>query len=330
LLKRINAMKSWKIFGLSVVVAIGCGQGKAPAPKKDTPKVEPKPVVVAPDSTPVMPEPTPASASMAASIPASAAAGPISLTAPQGYPAYPYEGLPGWLALASAEKFDVATHYWSPLSTSYQASIFTHDETWMTTATGTAFIAMGKMVGGEVAFAKVSEEPYGCDKTPTKMATFTGAKLPEGAVWLLPKGTAGFAPVEIKEGVVSDIPASFAEEAKKAKVNKVLLIGDIKLLYLATDQAKGKMVVFVGDEKRLEEVIDRQVMAGADPEPITFKSAGEIGVSYPIAAYRFGEKWPVGIVLNGSGYEGVGFEVLRVNPTEAKLFDGISAYYCAF
>ena len=323
-------MQSWKrLMGIFTIGAtLGCGQAKAPEPKKDAPKVEPKPVAATPDSTPVTPPP--ASTPMAASTPASAASGPIALTAPAGYPVYPYEGLPGWLALASAEKFDGAANYWSPISTSYQASIFTYDEAWSTIAAGTKLLAMSKTTGGEVSFAKVGEEPYGCDKTPTKMATFTGAKLPEGAVWLLPAGTAGATPLEVKEGALTEIPASFAEEAKKAKVSKLLLAGEVKLLFLATDKNKGKMVVFVNDEKKLEEPIDRQVMEGADPEPISFKGAGEVGVAYPIAAYRFGEKWPVGIVLNGSGFEGVGFGVLRVNATDVKLFDGISAYYCAF
>jgi hypothetical protein len=321
-------MKSWThlIGVLSIGAFLGCGQTKAPAPKKDTPTAEP---AGTPDSRPVTTEPPVKSASMT-SLSSSAPVGPISLTAPAGYPAYPYEGLPGWLALASVEKFEGAVNYWSPVSTTYQASIFTYEDTWTATATGTKFIAMGKSVGGEVAFAKVSEEPYGCDKTPTKMATFTGTKQPEGVLWLLPQGPAGFAPLEIKEGTVTDIPASFVAEAKKSKVSKVLLAGDVKLLYLAMDKAEGKLIVFVGNEKKLEEPIKRGEMSGADPEPITFKGAGEVGVPYPIAAYRFGEKWPVGIVLNSSGFEGVSFRVLRVNETEAKLFDGISAYYCAF
>src|SRR5215203_4445413 len=107
-------MQHWKQTAsiLSVGAFLACGQAKTPAPKKDTPKVLPKAVITAPPSNPAPTiEPKPASA------PQSAPAMPIALTAPAGYPVYPYEGLPGWMALASVEKFDGAASYWSPVST---------------------------------------------------------------------------------------------------------------------------------------------------------------------------------------------------------------------
>ncbi|NER32537.1 MAG: hypothetical protein F6J93_00390 [Oscillatoria sp. SIO1A7] len=94
--------------------------------------------------------------------------------------------VPGWLGFGTiAEKDSPRKFPWSPINSLGQVAIPHQD--WSEVEEGTPLVAIGPGFKQEVRFLRWTEEPYGCNETPTPMATFTSSTpVPEGPIWLLP------------------------------------------------------------------------------------------------------------------------------------------------
>lgn len=304
------------LLPVSLVLALGCGQTPA---KKDPPNEKP-----APAPAPAAPASVPVPSSVAA------ASTPASNPAPASAPAevgQAFEGLPGWLAVG-AEPGTSNKYPWSPALDGAQLAIFSvaDDPFWSKAKPGSSWVAVSPSGAAPVTLARVGNEPYGCDKTPTPMVSFTATgAVPPGAVWILPEGqTASSLAVEASEAKALPAGVTVAKDAR------VFKIGDAFLVYEVTGKKTATLKVFVGGAEKFSQEYVKEVPAGAEDGPISVAGSDNYDVDLPLGAFQFKNPDAVAVVLESRGYEGNGFPVLRLAGGEVKLLEGPGAYYCAF
>ncbi len=259
-----------------------------------------------------------------------------------GYPAYPFDDVPGWLAFATIQQWRDRPYGWSPVSTSHHVALFADDlRPWEALPAGRRFIGVGTSGIVPSVFSGVGRHKYGCDNNSQEMATFSGGPFAEGPVWLLPAGATGVVSVPITVGTEVDVPAvgtwnhvpaSIRDAARRATASRIYVAGRISLAQYATGQTTVRTVVVIDGRVALEQVDTKHYMEGAPPDPVDLDPNGDrdIGIPQPVGAFRFGAEWPMVVVLWNRAYEGNRFNVLRIDAVGARLLEGPYIYYCAF
>ncbi len=233
-----------------------------------------------------------------------------------------FKDLPGWLGFATAPEADLK-HGWTPQHPTAEVVVFSED--WGTAPKGTRLQAITREGQVALTFQGAAPHPYGCEDNTQVMATFDAQKrAAEGPVWLLP--AEGHAEAETV-AVVAD-PVQAGAKTRRWKV------ASLELVARRTEALKGVLEVreSAGGEVVAQLPFEKGYMEGADEEPLDLASENEIGLPYPLAAYRLSAEGPLVVVLQSAGYEGQSFRLL-VQPRSGKPRfheDSEGLYQCAF
>jgi hypothetical protein len=222
-----------------------------------------------------------------------------------------FEGIPGWLGLATAVS---ARRDYTP-RTEAAAVVVPWPEPFEGVATDARF--EGTSSGGRrvaLVFTGIQEVAYGCDGgTPTRMALFSSPdSVDEGPVWLVAQGGPAVR-------VVTPLPAGEASATSRAWT-----LGDLGVA-LKLDGRSGRLTETLSG-RTFEVPFEIPEMDGAEIE-LTVASDATVGVPYPEALFSLGGQSV--LVTRASSFEGVHFAVHAVEPAFAEAGDRY-LYQCAF
>ncbi|MGL5193047.1 MAG: hypothetical protein ACRC8Y_05535 [Chroococcales cyanobacterium] len=240
---------------------------------------------------------------------------------------------PGWLGFGTKVQQNGPSDFpFSPTSGEAQIAMFS--EQWSLVDPGTPLVAIAPGIREEVTLRRWQNEPYGCDNSPTPMATFNASQpFPEGAVWVLPpsQGDAAAAlPLEtlpidrIPEGVLRrDPPDPMQIRAWEAGETIIVLeqTSDNSAMLTVADNAGTDLYT---------NSVEILLMPGAYEEPIDFSRPFQPGIPAPIGAFQFQNNPVPLLVFWRPSFEGHHFQALVPRRDRLESIDVGSVYYCAF
>jgi hypothetical protein len=240
---------------------------------------------------------------------------------------------PGWLGFGTKVQQNGASEFpFSPTSGEAQIAMFS--EQWSLVDPGTPLVAIAPGMREEVTLRRWQNEPYGCDNSPTPMATFNASQtFPEGAVWVLPpsqRDAATALPLEtlpldrIPEGVLRrDPPDPALIRAWEAGET-------IMVLEQTSDNTALLTVADNGGNSLYTNPVEILSMPGSYEEPIDFSRPVQPGIPEPIGAFQFQNNPVPLLVFWRPSFEGHSFEALVPRGDRLESIDVGSVYYCAF
>lgn len=190
---------------------------------------------------------------------------------------------------------------------------------------GTAYTALSARGGAPVQLTAgaATTVPYGCDDIPLDVIPLTGARVPPALTWILPSPLpAGWAPAALPLTVDVD-----RKERRRWKA------GALELELSRDDKTHATLRIAAGGKELHRAEAEAYFMQGSDEIDLDFTQGRRPGIPFPEAVFAIAPAGPHLVVLDASGYEGVGFDVLLVTPdgtSHAIEAAGFSAYYCAF
>lgn len=241
--------------------------------------------------------------------------------------------VPGWLGFATKPTKNGRFQFpWSPTNASAQIAIFSRD--WGKVNPGTPLTAVA--IGGKqaVKFQGAGKQPYGCDNTPTDMATFTAPKpFSEGAVWLLPPERANAAtavplePLPLNQVPVNLLPAS----KRQASLARAWKAGASTIVLQKQSTYKAKLTLAVNSKEVFSTEAEKYFFSGEkNKKPLDLSQPQEPGIPLPVGVFQFsGLTTPI-TVLWVPGYEGHSFQAIAPNQGKVQRIDVASVYYCAY
>ncbi|WP_044194496.1 hypothetical protein [Oscillatoria acuminata] len=240
---------------------------------------------------------------------------------------------PGWLGFGTKVQQNGASEFaFSPTSGEAQIAMFS--EQWSLVDPGTPVVAIAPGIREEVTLRRWQNEPYGCDNSPTPMATFNASQtFPEGAVWVLPpsQGDAATAlsletlPIDrIPEGVLRRNPPD-PMQIKAWEAGETIIVleqtSDKTAMLTVADNAGTALYI---------NPVEILSMPGAYEEAIDFSKRIQPGISAPIGAFQFQNNPVPLLVFWRPSFEGHSFEALVPRSDRLESIDVGSVYYCAF
>jgi hypothetical protein len=132
------------------------------------------------------------------------------------------------------------------------------------------------------------------------------------------------------------MPASRRLEVVEAKPAVTRWRADTLTIELARkDDAHASFTITNRDTRVHHEDAETYYMEGADVTPLDLTAGRAPGIPVPVAVFAFGVGGPYLVVVDRSGYEGVGFETLFIDQTagdRARAIEalGLGLYYCAY
>jgi hypothetical protein len=240
---------------------------------------------------------------------------------------------PGWLGFGTKVQQDGVTKFpFSPTSGEAQIAMFS--EQWSLVDPGTPLVAIAPGIREEVTLRRWQNEPYGCNDSPTPMATFNASQtFPEGAVWVLPPSQGDTAtalsletlPIDrIPEGVLRrDPPDPMQIRAWEAGETIIVLEQTSENTALLTVADNAGTDLYTNPVEILS-------MPGAYEEPIDFSRPFQPGIPAPIGAFQFQNNAVPLLVFWRPSFEGHSFEALVPRSDRLESVDVGSVYYCAF
>ncbi|MCT7985848.1 hypothetical protein NG796_21465 [Laspinema sp. A4] len=239
---------------------------------------------------------------------------------------------PGWLGFGTkVQQEGVSKFPFSPTSGEAQIAMFS--EQWSLVDPGTPVVAIAPGIREEVTLRRWQNEPYGCNNSPTPMATFNASQtIPEGAVWVLPPSqkdaakalTVETLPIErIPEGVLRRDPPD-PEQIRAWEAG-----GTIIVLEQTTETTAMLTVADNAGTHLYANPVELLVMPGPIGERIDFSRRFQPGIPQPIGAFQFQNNAVPLLVLWRSSLEGHSFEALIPRGDRLESIDVGSVYYCA-
>jgi hypothetical protein len=224
--------------------------------------------------------------------------------------------VPGRLAFGAVAPGSAPSLPWSP--THPEAEVVAFAAEWPEPE-GTRYLAVAPGWADTVRYAGVTNEPYGCDGTPTALAAFDATRpAPEGPVWL--------APLE------SDVEAVALGEARAegaASEARAWEAGPATLDLTRLGPSGARLTLTVDGAPAWSQAYEAYAMGEEAPPAVDFATTVP-GIPRPIAAFRrAGEGLPV-VVLWRPGYEGNAFDLLRADAHPIRLVEGEAVYACAY
>ena len=240
---------------------------------------------------------------------------------------------PGWLGFGTKVQQNGPSEFpFSPTNREAQIAMFS--EQWSLVDPGTPLVAIAPGIREEVTLRRWQNEPYGCDNSPTPMATFNASQtFPEGAVWVLPpsQGDAATAlPLEtfpidrIPEGVLRrEPPDPMQIRAWEAGETIIVLEQTSENTAMLTVADNAGTALYTNPVEILS-------IPGSYEEPIDFSRPVQPGISAPIGAFQFQNNPVPLLVFWRPSFEGHSFEALVPRGDRLESIDVGSVYYCAF
>ncbi|MCT7973932.1 hypothetical protein [Laspinema olomoucense] len=240
---------------------------------------------------------------------------------------------PGWLGFGTKVQQDGVSKFpFSPTSGESQIAMFS--EQWSLVDPGTPLVAIAPGIREEVTLRRWQNEPYGCDNSPTPMATFNASQtFPEGAVWVVPpsQGDAATAltvetlPLErIPEGVLRRDPPD-AKQIRAWEAGETIIVleqtGEKTAMLTVADNAGTALYT---------NPVEILSIPGSYEKPIDFSQRFQPGIPQPIGAFQFQNNAVPLLVFWRSSFEGHSFEAVVPRPDRLESVDLGSVYYCAF
>lgn len=223
----------------------------------------------------------------------------------------------GWLALATAAKDSDRVPRHAPISAEHPLVSLVER------AALPASIAAIGTTGGiqQLRTGPRAEVPYGCDGHTLEVTTFTGPRLPPGAVWLLPPAL---------PPTWHPAPQSIVSRSS-AVAHRTYAIGPLTLELARTGDRRGTLTISRDGKVVHTAPFERHLMEGADAAPLDLAEGGP-GIPEPIAAWAIAESGPLLLVLTQPGYEGTTLRALLVEATSARAIESMEMYLysCAF
>lgn len=240
---------------------------------------------------------------------------------------------PGWLGFGTkVQQNGVSAFAFSPTSGEAQIAMFS--EQWSLVDPGTPVVAIAPGIREQVTLRRWQNEPYGCDNSPTPMATFNASQtFPEGAVWVLPpsQGDAATAlPVETLP--IERIP----EEVLRKNPPDPLQIraweaGETIIVLEQTSEKSAMLTVADNAGTNLyTNPVEILSIPGSYEEPINFSQRSQPGIPAPIGAFQFQNNAVPLLVFWRPSFEGHSFEAIIPRGDRLEAVDLGSVYYCAF
>jgi hypothetical protein len=223
----------------------------------------------------------------------------------------------GWIGIAPRPARDPGD--WVPAGT--QAVIVpTPAEGLAADATLSAIDTAGRTT--RVAGAGPAKLPYGCDGNQLDVLAFTGTKLAPGPVWLLPPA----APASWRPRALAITSPVSAGEARRRDT-----VGPLSLELERTDAMHGTLAIARDGRVLHRAAITRNLMAGADPEPLDLREPG-VAIPVPVAAWSLVDGGPILLVLRVQSYEGMHLAAILVEQDSAREVAALATYLyrCAF
>lgn len=250
---------------------------------------------------------------------------------PASLPQQPFS-VPGWLAFATKPQKEGKSQLpFSPTNPEAQIAIFSDE--WAQVEPGTTLVAVAPEFKETVEFGRAQNEPYGCDDTPTPMATFSASQtIPEGAVWLLPQSQADAATALPIETLSLDrVPDTLLPLDKRVPIQaQAWKAGNYTILLQKTGDNQAKLTLANNAEEIFTTEATHSSIPGSYEEPLDFSTPFQPGIPKPVGAFQFqGSETPL-IVLWKPSFEGHGFQVIAPKQGGVELVDVGSVYYCAF
>jgi hypothetical protein len=240
--------------------------------------------------------------------------------------------VPGWLGFATKEQSEGASEYpFSPTNPEAEIAVFSDE--WSEVESGTTLIALAPGVKEDVTFRRSAQEPYGCDDTPTAMATFSAPQpLPEGAVWLLPPSQADAATaVSLEELPLDEVPETLLALDKRVPLSaKAWQAGEMTLLLERIGEDTVRLKIAQDSEEIYNTEAEILSMEAAYEEPVDLSAPFQPGIPQPVGAFQFSENAVPLIVLWTPSFEGHNFQVLVPSSGTLAPIDAAYVYYCAF
>ncbi len=190
---------------------------------------------------------------------------------------------------------------------------------------GQTYIALP--AGGEPAVELTAGEPrsiaYGCEDNHTDMVPLDGAAVPAGLVWVLPR----------------PVPAGWTPAARPLRLDldsagqRRWSAGDLEINLTRIDDQHAEFRIQVGAATVHDERVEAYFMEGATLKPLDLTDGATPGIPVPEAVFGFGPGGPLLVVVDRSGFEGVGFQTLFIGdrgPAREIAALGLGVYYCAF
>ncbi|WP_254568075.1 hypothetical protein [Oscillatoria sp. HE19RPO] len=240
---------------------------------------------------------------------------------------------PGWLGFGTKVQQDGVTKFpFSPTSGEAQIAMFS--EQWSLVDPGTPLVAIAPGIREEVTLRRWQNEPYGCNDSPTPMATFNASQtFPEGAVWVLPPSQGDTAtalsletlPIDrIPEGVLRRDPPD----------PKQILAWEAGETIIVLEQTTENTALLTVADNAGTDLYTNPVeilsMPGSYEEPIDFSRSVQPGIPAPIGAFQFQNNPVPLLVFWRPSFEGHSFEAVVPRGEFLESVDVGSVYYCAF
>lgn len=233
------------------------------------------------------------------------------------------DGAMGVLALGTAAARGDDQAYWIPVTT--VAPVVATADSGLIAGAAYDVVPGGGDERVKLTAGATVTVPYGCDGNAQAMFPLAGPAVRPGLVWVLPA-----------EVPVSWMPASRRLEVVERKPALSRWRVDTLELELArTDDAHASFTITNGATRVHREDAETYYMEGAEVRPLDLSAGRAPGIPVPEAVFAFGPDGPYLVVVDRSGYEGVGFETLFIDDTagdRARAIEslGLGLYYCAF
>jgi hypothetical protein len=250
-----------------------------------------------------------------AAAPVAPAAAPPAPTSDRKLPPGKFGGVPGWLGF-TVQPADKRQFGWTPAHPNASVVLLKTEDWSETVEEGTAVRLVAKEGNLPLTFSEASQIPYGCDKKPVTMAAFrTPHDLAEQVVWILPESHQAAAALPVSAGAAS-------------KTQRTFTAGPLQVTVRLEGKDKGRLEVRREGAVLLSRPFARPKMEGADNAALDLTKDLEIGVPYPMAAFRIDPQLTL-IVLRALSHEGVHFEVLALRDKLESVGEEY-VYLCAF
>lgn len=258
-------------------------------------------------------------------MPASTTAPPAESTAtpiPVPTPPPTFAGFPGWLGLATVEGH---SDFDAPSEPVAHVALPEYPQAWAALAGQKKLAALAPGFSDEVAFFGTHEIAFGCDGGKSTFAFFKGTRRPaQGAVWLVPPGTAAsIAPLD-------EIPAAKISAAiKKAgpKDLRAWRVGDRRTFVSRRTDKSITSEIWEGETRVFRDEVAWRPMAGGDAVPPTLAA----GPAVPIPERVLVSGTASLLVIQTHGFEGTNFRAIHLSDGAARRAEGgLYLYWCAF
>ncbi len=240
---------------------------------------------------------------------------------------------PGWLGFGTKLQQDGPSKFpFSPTNRNAQIAMFS--EQWSLVDPGTPVTAIAPGIEEEVTLRRWQNEPYGCNNSPTPMATFNASQsFPEGAVWVLPPSQRDAAIALPVETLALDrIPEEILKGTQRDPMQiRAWKAGETIMVLEKTGDKTAQLTVADNAGTPLyTSAVQILSMPGAYEEPIDFSRPSQPGIPQPIGAFQFQNNPVPLLVFWRSSFEGHHFEVIVSRSDRLEAIDVGSVYYCAF